>query len=80
MKVGNEIKVIRELLKLTQTELANELNVTYEAVNRWENEKTEIEGYNLEKLYNFAYNKNGLKKLKKQQLLHFFFIFYSYIL
>jgi len=56
MKVGNEIKVIRELLKLTQTELANELNVTYEAVNRWENGKTEIEGYNLEKLYNFAYN------------------------
>ncbi|MCM1131355.1 MAG: DUF3990 domain-containing protein [Roseburia sp.] len=57
MKVGNEIKVIRELLKLTQTELANELNVAYEVVNRWENEKTEIEGYNLENLYNFAYSK-----------------------
>lgn len=57
MKVENEIKVIRELLKLTQTELANELNVAYEVVNRWENGKTEIEGYNLENLYNFAYSK-----------------------
>lgn len=57
MKVENDIKVIRELLKLTQTELAKELNVTFEAINRWENGNAEIEGYNLERLYNFAYSK-----------------------
>lgn len=40
MNFSEAIKDIRKALNLTQTELANELSVSFSTVNRWENGKT----------------------------------------
>ena len=37
MEIGNRIKSVRIRLNLTQEELANQLNVTPQAISRWEN-------------------------------------------
>ncbi len=60
MDVSKEIKVICETLKLTETELAKELGVSYETVNNWKNNRKSIDISNLEKLYSYAYDK-GIK-------------------
>ena len=60
MNVKNEIIVLCEILKMTETELAKELGVTYETVNHWKNQRKEIDESNLEKLYSYAYSK-GIK-------------------
>ena len=60
MNVKNEIIVICETLKMTETELAKELGVTYETINHWKNGRKRIDSSNLEKLYSFAYSK-GIK-------------------
>lgn len=39
--VGKNIKLFREQKNITQSELAEKLNVTRQAVSNWENEKTE---------------------------------------
>ena len=41
MGVGSKIKELRTREGLTQKDLADKLNVTYQAVSRWENEETE---------------------------------------
>ena len=43
MRVHKELKVIRELLSLTQEDLAFNIGVSLDTISRWENEKTEIE-------------------------------------
>lgn len=53
--INKELKVIRELLSLTQKELASIIGVSFDTINRWENEKTEIEDRNIETIYNYAY-------------------------
>lgn len=60
MDVSKEIKVITETLKLTETELAKKLGVSYETVNNWKNNRKSIDISNLEKLYSYAYDK-GIK-------------------
>lgn len=60
MNVSNEIIVICETLKLSETELANEIGVSYETINNWKNNKKKIDIANLEKLYSYAYTK-GIK-------------------
>lgn len=57
MQVINEIKMIRELLNISQKDLAKELGVSFQTVNRWENSKNEIEQYNIERVYEYAYSK-----------------------
>ena len=57
MNIANEIKMIRELLGLSQQELADELEVSFQTVNRWETSSNEIEQRNIDKLYEYAYNK-----------------------
>ncbi len=57
MHISNELKVIREVLSLTQEDLASIIGVSSDSVYRWENEKKEIEDNNIELIYNFAYNK-----------------------
>lgn len=67
MKINKELAILRELLNITQKELANELNITFETINRWESSKTEIELANLEKVYSFAYkNKIYFNKIYEQ--------------
>lgn len=57
MYIINEVRMIRELLNLSQEDLAKELGVSYQTVNRWEGSKNEIEQYNIEKVYEYAYSK-----------------------
>ena len=59
MNLSNEIKIIRRLLNITQTDLAMALNVTYESINKWENRKMKADSESIEKMYNFAFN-NGI--------------------
>ena len=55
MNVVKELIIIRELLGITQEELAKKLGVSFETINRWENDTNEIEIKNINKLYNFAF-------------------------
>ena len=55
MNVVKELIIIRELLGITQEELAKKLGVSFETINRWEKDKNEIEIKNINKLYNFAF-------------------------
>lgn len=57
MHINKELKVIRELLSLTQEELALNIGVSLDTISRWENEKTDIEDKNIELIYNYAYEK-----------------------
>ncbi len=60
MDVSKEIITICKALNLNETELANEIGVTFETVNHWKNNKKTIDISNLEKLYSYAYLK-GIK-------------------
>ena len=55
MNVVKELIIIRELLGITQEELAKKIGVSFETINRWEKDKNEIEIKNINKLYNFAF-------------------------
>ena len=67
MDLKKEIIAIRELLNLTQSELASLIKVSYETINRWESEKNDVEDYNVEKVYSFAYkNKIYINKIYEQ--------------
>ena len=55
MNVVKELIIIRELLGITQEELAKKLGVSFETINRWEKDKNEIEIKNINKLYSFAF-------------------------
>ena len=56
MNVRNEIIVLCDALKITETELAKKIGVTYETINHWKNERKTIDISNIEKLYSFAYS------------------------
>ena len=58
MDISKEIKIICETLKLSEIELAKELEVTYETINNWKNNRKSIDISNLDKLYSYAYSKN----------------------
>lgn len=70
-KVGNFIKDIRKKNNLTQKQLADKLNVTYQAVSKWENGKNVPDiaiMMEISKLFNVDINEllNGENKLKKK--------------
>ena len=60
MDVSKEINIICGTLNFSETELAKELGVTFQTVNRWKNNKKSIDLSNLEKLYSYSYLK-GIK-------------------
>ena len=60
MDVSKEIQLLCNVLNLTETELSNELGVTYETINNWKHNRKSIDVSNLEKLYSFAFDK-GIK-------------------
>ncbi len=60
MDVSKEIITLCKALNLNETELAEELGVTFETVNHWKNNKKAIDISNLEKLYSYSYSK-GIK-------------------
>lgn len=57
MDVSKEIKLLCNVLNLTETELGKEIGVSYETVNNWKNNRKKIDISNIEKLYSFAFNK-----------------------
>lgn len=70
MNISKEIKVIREVLDLTQGELAKLLCVSVDSIIRWEQNSVDIEERNLELVYNFAYKSNiFINKIYEQILL-----------
>ena len=67
MRVNKELKVIRELLSLTQEDLALNIGVSLDTISRWENEKTEIEEKNIDAIYNYALEKGiNINKIYEQ--------------
>lgn len=71
-KVGNFIKEIRKKNNLTQKQLADKLNVTYQAVSKWENGKNVPDiaiMMEISKLFNVDINEllNGENKVKKKK-------------
>lgn len=57
MNIEDIIKIISELLNLTQQEFADSIGVPFELVNRWINGKSIPENRNLNAIYSFAYDK-----------------------
>ncbi len=47
---GDEIKLLRQSLNLSQEKLARQLGVTFTTINRWENNKSKPSPLALEKL------------------------------
>ena len=69
MNISDDIIIIRELLNITQQELANYLNVSFELINRWENNISIPENKNINLIYSFAYDKKiYLNKIHEQML------------
>ena len=67
MHVNKELKVIRELLSLTQEELALNIGVSLDTISRWENGKTDIEEKNIDLIYNYALEKGiNINKIYEQ--------------
>ncbi len=71
-KVGNFIKEIRKRNNLTQKQLADKLNVTYQAVSKWENGKNVPDiaiMMDISKLFNVDIDEllNGENKVKKKK-------------
>lgn len=69
VNLKKQIITLRTLLDLTQEELAKELNVSYETINRWEAETNEVEPYNVEKIYTYAFKKKVYFNKISEQLL-----------
>lgn len=59
MNVSKEIKVITNLLGITQEELAKRIGFSFEIINQWEKGKIDADETNVEKIYSFAFN-NGI--------------------
>lgn len=57
MYISKELKVIREILSLTQEELSLIIGVSLDTISRWENDKTDIADKNIELVYNYAFEK-----------------------
>ncbi|HHZ05210.1 MAG TPA: helix-turn-helix transcriptional regulator [Clostridiales bacterium] len=58
MNFSDAIKDIRKALNLTQTELANELEVSFSTINRWENGKTIPNKMTIKMIHNFCEKNN----------------------
>ena len=57
MNIKNEIYVLCHTLKVTETELGEELGVTYETINNRKSGRKNIDMSNKEKLYSYAFSK-----------------------
>ena len=46
MTIGKNIKVLREGMGMTQEQMAGKLNISYQAISKWENSQN-CSGYNV---------------------------------
>ncbi len=56
MEFSEVVKEVRMILKLSQTELAEALSVSFSTINRWENNKVEPSKLALKSFYDFCEN------------------------
>lgn len=57
MIISDDIKIIRELLNISQQDLADDIGIPFEEINRWENNVVVPERSNIDLLYSYAYSK-----------------------
>lgn len=66
-KIDEDIKLIRELLNLSQKQFAEKISVDAVTVARWETGKMDINDNHIEKIYTYAFNNNiFINKIKAQ--------------
>ena len=66
-EVLDDIEIIKELLEISSSDLAEKIGVSPITVSRWKKNEENISVSNLEALYNFAFNKGiRLNKIKEQ--------------
>lgn len=66
-RFSEDVKLIREMLKMTQQELANALDVNKSTINRWENDEVKGSDAALELFYNYAFSRGiDLNRIKEQ--------------
>lgn len=64
--ISQDLLIIREVLGLSQQELANALGVELRTLERWEMDNLTISNYNKERIYSFAYqNSIRLNSIKE---------------
>jgi transcriptional regulator with XRE-family HTH domain len=68
MNKANEISTLREILGISQKDLANKFGVSFETVNKWENGKEDIIPQKMELIYEFAEENNIRFNLIYEQL------------
>ena len=68
-RIKEDSKLIREMLSLSQQELANIIKIDKKTISRIENEETYPKTDTLEKIYSFAYNK-GIKINHIKEMLY----------
>ena len=69
MKIDKDVKIIRELLDISQQELAEYIGTSYEVINRWENANVIPEDNNINSLYSYAYKKKIYLNIIHEQML-----------
>lgn len=69
-KINEDIRLIRDLLNLSQEQFAEKIGVDATTVARWETEKMDIKDDNIEKIYSFAFNNNIFINEIKAQLYY----------
>ncbi len=81
MKIYKDLISLRNILNISQAELALELGLSFETINKWEKENCEVEWQNAEIFYEYAYNHDicfnfiyenlWLEQLKNNEVLLF---------
>ena len=56
MKIYKDLISLRNILNLSQMELASELGLSFETINKWEKENTDVDWQKAELFYEYAYN------------------------
>ena len=66
-RTNEDLRIIREMTKTSQSELAKLLGVTTVTVNRWETGGSGISDDNIERIYSFAYEEGIYLNVIKEQ-------------
>ena len=69
-RIDEDVKLIRELLNLSQKQFAEKIGVDAITVARWETGKMDTNENNIEKIYTFAFNNNIFINEIKAQLYY----------
>ena len=70
MRISDDVKIIREILNLSQEELAEKINIPYEVINNWERKGIVPEDKSIDILYSFAFEaKLYINNIHEQMLI-----------